>query len=83
MRWEAQHATHVDDAALPGLEFDCGLGTAALLAADVTREPLAPRGGAIPVRRVEPDAALLREHAAPPERAAWWLDRLRRVHALL
>jgi o-succinylbenzoate synthase len=70
-------------AALPELEFDCGLGTAALLAADVTRDPLLPVDGAVPVRRVEPDAELLRAHAAPPERAAWWLDRLRRVHALL
>lgn len=70
-------------AALPELDHDCGLGTAALLAADVTRSPLAPVDGAIAVRDVEPDAALLREHAAPPERVAWWHARLRRCAALL
>lgn len=70
-------------AALPELAHDCGLGTAALLAADVTGEPLLPRGGVIPVHAVEPDAALLRAHAAPPERAAWWHERLRRCAALL
>ncbi|AYF98097.1 o-succinylbenzoate synthase [Protaetiibacter intestinalis] len=70
-------------AALPELDFDCGLGTAALLTADVTREPLTPADGAIPVRPVEPDAALLRAHAAPPDRATWWHARLRRAHALL
>jgi len=70
-------------AALPELDYDCGLGTAALLAADVTREPLRPVDGAIPVRAVEPDAELLRQHAAPPERVAWWHARLRRCAALL
>jgi O-succinylbenzoate synthase len=70
-------------AALPELEFDCGLGTAALLAADVTREPLVPREGAVPVAPVEPDPALLARFAAPPDRAAWWLDRLERCLALL
>jgi O-succinylbenzoate synthase len=70
-------------AALPELPYDCGLGTAALLAADVTADPLVPVGGVIPVRSVEPDAELLRAHAAPPERVAWWQERLRRCAALL
>lgn len=70
-------------AALPELEFDCGLGTAALLAGDVTPDPLLPVDGAIPLRDVEPDAELLRQHAAPPERVAWWHARLRRCAALL
>jgi len=70
-------------AALPVLDFDCGLGTAALLAADVTAEPLLPTGGSIPVRDVEPDAALLTEYAAPAERVAWWHERLRRAHAAI
>jgi O-succinylbenzoate synthase len=70
-------------AALPSLDFDCGLGTAALLAADVTREPLTPVDGVIPVRAVEPDAELLRAHAAPPARVAWWHERVRRCAALL
>lgn len=70
-------------AALPSLEFDCGLGTAALLAADVVREPLLPRGGAVPVGRVEVDPDLLERWAAPPERTARWLDRLTRCRELL
>lgn len=70
-------------AALPALDYDCGLGTAALLVADVTREPLVPSGGVIPVRDVEPDADLLLQYAAPAERVAWWHERLRRAHAHL
>ena len=67
-------------AALPELEFDCGLGTAALLAADVTAEPLLPRDGFIDVRRVEPDEWLLDRYAAPADRTAWWLARLERCY---
>ncbi|HEV7742586.1 MAG TPA: o-succinylbenzoate synthase [Pseudolysinimonas sp.] len=70
-------------AALPALEYDCGLGTAALLAADVTEDPLVPRDGTIEVRRVEPDLALLVRHAAAPERETWWRERLQRCAALL
>ena len=69
--------------ALPTLEFDCGLGTAALLAADVTDAPLLPVGGAIPVRRVDVSERLLEHRAASPDRTAWWHERIRRCHALL
>jgi O-succinylbenzoate synthase len=65
-------------AALPELEYDCGLGTAALLAADVTEQPLMPQDGAIPVRRVDADPALLERYAASPDRQAWWHARLER-----
>lgn len=70
-------------AAIPELHFDCGLGTASLLAADVTTEPLTPVNGSIPVRRVTPDAALLDRYAASADRRDWWLARLARTHALL
>ncbi|MGN6501590.1 MAG: o-succinylbenzoate synthase, partial [Pseudolysinimonas sp.] len=70
-------------AALPELDYDCGLGTAALLAADVTEQPLVPHEGRTPVARVEADPALLERHAAPPERAAWWSERLSRCAVLL
>ena len=70
-------------AAIPELEFDCGLGTASLLAADVTTEPLLPVDGGIPVRRVTPDPGLLERYAAPDDRREWWLARLTRVYALL
>ncbi len=70
-------------AALPDLDFDCGLGTAALFTADVTREPLLPVDGAVPVRDVHPDAELLKRYAAPAERVAWWHERLRRCLPLV
>jgi O-succinylbenzoate synthase len=70
-------------AATPELRFDCGLGTGALLAADVTHEPLLPVGGAIPVRRIAVSEELLDRHAAAPDRTAWWLARLERCRALL
>ena len=46
-------------AALPELPYACGLGTAALLAGDVVADPLIPVAGMLPVRRPEPDPALL------------------------
>ncbi|GLU91381.1 o-succinylbenzoate synthase [Agromyces sp. NBRC 114283] len=70
-------------AAVPELPFDCGLGTASLLAADVTAEPLFPEDGAVPVRRVVPDPVLLDRYAADAERTGWWLARLERCAALL
>jgi O-succinylbenzoate synthase len=70
-------------AAVPDLEFDCGLGTASLLAADVTVDPLIPRDGMIPVQRVDVDRALLERHAASTDRRDWWLARLERTYALL
>ncbi|MEQ1736250.1 MAG: o-succinylbenzoate synthase [Rhodoglobus sp.] len=70
-------------AALTELEYDCGLGTAALLAADVTDASLTPVDGSIPVRRVVPTSALLDEHAATSERTAWWLARLERCYNAL
>ncbi|AYG03841.1 o-succinylbenzoate synthase [Gryllotalpicola protaetiae] len=70
-------------AALPSLEFDCGLGTAALFESDVTDAPLLPVDGAIPVRRVVPSESLLASNAASPERRRWWLARIERCHGLL
>lgn len=70
-------------AALPDLDFDCGLGTAALLAADVAAPALTAVGGALPTGRVAADAALLSARAASTARRDWWLDRLARCHAVL
>lgn len=70
-------------AAVPGLRHDCGLGTAALLGADVTRDPLLPVGGEIDVRRVEVDVDLLRRHAVDDDRREVWLERLRASYAVL
>jgi O-succinylbenzoate synthase len=70
-------------AALPELPYDCGLGTASLLAADVASPPLRPRDGVLPVGRVAPDPAMLDEFAASADRRSWWIDRLTRCHGLL
>lgn len=70
-------------AAIPHLEFDCGLATASLLAADVTDEPLVPVDGQLGVRRVIPTEHLLARHAGSPERTAWWFARLERCYDLL
>ena len=66
-------------ASIPELDYDCGLGTSALLAADVTDDRLLPIDGEIVVRRVVPNPALLEQYAASPERTSWWLARLIRV----
>lgn len=68
-------------AALPDLDFDCGLGTGALFTEDIA--DLSPIDGAIPVGRVTPHTARLDALAASPDRREWWLDRIRRCHALL
>lgn len=70
-------------AALPELEFDCGLGTVALFAQDVADEPLRPVDGSIPVVRPSVSSARLDELQADTERTQWWLDRLARCHRIL
>jgi len=70
-------------AALPDLEYDCGLGTASLLTADVVAPALVPHAGVLTVGRVTPDPALLAAHAASEDRRRWWLDRVSRCYALL
>ena len=72
-------------AALPEghLAGACGLGTVALLAGDVTRDPLVPVDGGITVRRPALDPDLLTRFAASPERVTWWRERIARCYALL
>jgi O-succinylbenzoate synthase len=62
-----------------GLAFDCGLGTGALLAGDVTREPIVPVDGFIEVRRVAVDEQKLDVFEAEDHRIDWWIDRLDRA----
>jgi O-succinylbenzoate synthase len=69
--------------ALPALDFDCGLGTVALLSEDVCAEPMIPVGGQLPVKRVTPDESQLLKLAASPERTRWWLERLSRCGEIL
>ncbi|WP_440711581.1 o-succinylbenzoate synthase [Herbiconiux sp. YIM B11900] len=70
-------------AALPELDYDCGLATVDLFEGDIVRESLVPRGGRIPVTRPEADPALLARYRAPAEREHWWRERIARCYALL
>lgn len=70
-------------AAVPDLQFDCGLGTSALLAGDVTRDPITAKDGFIDVRRVEVDDQKLETFRAEEHREDWWLERLERTYKLL
>lgn len=65
-------------AALDDLPFACGLGTGALLAADVIDEPRTPVGGVISVGRTLPDlpALLAARDRVSDERVDWWRARL-------
>jgi o-succinylbenzoate synthase len=68
-------------AALPALDYDCGLGTGSLFTADLA--DYAAADGSLPVQRVIPDAARLEELAASAERRAWWIARLERCWRVL
>ena len=68
-------------AALPNLDYDCGLGTSALFETDVAA--LTGGGGSIGVGRIRPDADAIERLAAAPERRDWWLARLERCLAVL
>lgn len=70
-------------AALPALDHACGLATVELLADDVTRTPLVPVGGVLPVRAIAPHPEALARLAAEPDRARWWRARLARAYAVL
>ena len=68
-------------AALPELPYACGLATLALLDGDVTSGPHRVVDGTLAVVTPEPD--LLDAVAADDATTARWLDRLRRVEALV
>lgn len=76
------HGLHLA-AALPNLNYDCGLATAKLLGGDVVSDPLVPIDGEIEVRRVEPSEELLDRYRAPADREDWWRARLERCLDLL
>lgn len=69
-------------AALPELPYACGLGTATLLAGDLTADPLLPVDGSLPVRAVSPSPAELDAARADPGTERRWERRLAAVRAL-
>jgi O-succinylbenzoate synthase len=64
---------------LPTLPYACGLGSGALLEADVVAEPLLPVDGELPVVRPEADPAALAAATADAAAADRWRQRLDRV----
>ncbi|HJU52363.1 MAG TPA: o-succinylbenzoate synthase [Acidimicrobiia bacterium] len=64
-------------AALPELNYACGLGTASLFYDDVVADPLLPVEGFLNLRRPEPHPELLERHAASADLASQMLQRLR------
>ena len=56
-------------AALPRLDYDCGLATMSLLTGDITAEPLVAVGGTLPLRRSEVDEQQLARWECDP--ASW------------
>jgi O-succinylbenzoate synthase len=64
-------------AALPDLQFACGLGTVTLLVGDVVDEPLIADKGELAVRRPEPSFDLLEKFAPDRDVAANLLRRVR------
>ncbi len=63
-------------AALPELPHACGLATATLLTGDLAAPPLHAEGGTLPIGRIAPQEDLFARHAAGPELAVRWEERL-------
>lgn len=64
-------------ASLPSMNYACGLGTGALLSADVATLPIVD--GMIKVNSVVPDRDRMQEYAISPERFDWWRARVRQT----
>lgn len=70
-------------AALEVESFDAGLGTVALLAADVCEKPFIAENSMLYVTRAVPSEAKLDALAADSERTQWWHERLKRCFELI
>ncbi len=68
---------------LENLDYDCGLGTMAMMLTDVTDTPLVATDGYLDVKRLKANAERLQELEAEPERIEWWMQRLDRCLTLL
>ena len=69
-------------AALPSLPHAAGLATRSLLTADVAQPELVPVAGRRPVVQPTLVPALVESAVAPPERVAWWEQRLAAVRGV-
>ncbi|SDF64783.1 o-succinylbenzoate synthase [Pseudonocardia oroxyli] len=68
-------------AALPSLDYACGLGTGRLFTTDVVADAdrLLPVNGELPVLRRAPDPVRRHQVAADAERTRWWRERAGRL----
>lgn len=62
-------------AALPEMNYACGLGTGQLLSADVASLPII--GGMMVVESVVPDQKQIEKYSISPDRLDWWRARVR------
>ncbi len=69
-------------AALPNLDYACGLGTGSLLGDDLVADPLVPVDGCLPVRPVVVDDERLARCPAASDRERHWRARLADVRAV-
>lgn len=69
--------------ALDELEFDCGLGTANLLAGDIAVNQVSPVDSILRPTTVEVDLDLLEKYSASPDRQEFWRNRVARCLELL
>jgi O-succinylbenzoate synthase len=65
-------------ASFPEMNFDCGLGTGSLLAADIATLPIVD--GEIEITNVEPDFS---GYEVAPDRFEWWKNRVMKTAELL
>jgi O-succinylbenzoate synthase len=65
-------------ASFPEMNFDCGLGTGSLLAANVAELPIVD--GRIEITDVEPD---FNGYEVAPDRFEWWKNRVMKTAELL
>ncbi|MEO7722239.1 MAG: o-succinylbenzoate synthase [Pseudolysinimonas sp.] len=70
-------------AAIPELNYDCGLATVGLFEYDVAVEPLVAVDGALEVRRVDVNERVFHDYAGSNDRDNWWRARLERCYRLL
>jgi O-succinylbenzoate synthase len=64
---------------LDRLDYACGLGTVALLESDVATPALTLQNGALDVKRLAPDEALIAHYRASEDRQSWWKNRIQRI----
>lgn len=70
-------------AALPELPYACGLATGSLLSSDITKNPYLAVDGALDLRTIAADQALLKAHAVNAQRRQWWVERLTASYQVL